>query len=226
MLDTRSVPSGYLVMTNVPPEEWAAAITRDRRIIGRSSAAEIRVSARQRGVSRLHAAVWSDDKQQMWIEDLDSTSGTQLNEVWLEAGQRVALMPGDRLRLGALQLLVKAKLKTLAQFVAEAHLGLCELDASASRSIGLPPTPERQMIAKLTPSELGIVLWMYRGVYGNDELAEKLGRSANTVRTQIGHIFTKLQVKSRAELMSLFRRRTASPQVAPVRPGKSAESRD
>lgn len=211
-----NVPCGYLVMTNVPPEEWSAAITEERRVIGRSAAATIRVSPRQRGVSRLHAAVWADDQGQMWMEDLGSTSGTQLNEVWLEAGQQVRLMPRDRLRLGPLQLQVKSKLRPLAQLVAEAQLNMLEFDASASRSIEIPPSPERHLVSQLTPAELGIVLWMYRGVYSNEELAENLGRSANTVRTQLGHIFTKLQVKSRAELMSLFRRPGAATPV----PGK------
>jgi hypothetical protein len=55
------------------------------------------------GVSRLHARLVVKDEQ-IYIEDLNSTNFTFLNQQRLQPGQLYALNPGDELRLGLLML--------------------------------------------------------------------------------------------------------------------------
>jgi DNA-binding CsgD family transcriptional regulator len=203
-------PAAWLVMTNFGPDKWSAPILLERRIIGRSRAAQIRIPPRLRFVSRQHAAVWSDDERKLWLEDLHSTAGTSVNGLLLAPHRPTQLLAGDRLRLGTLELKVKAKLVGVARLIAETELSVSDLDPSVSRSLGSRIQQQRQLILELTPAQSEIVLWMYRGVFSNEELADRLGRSVNTIRTQIGHIFAKLGVNSRAQLMSLFRPPTAA----------------
>lgn len=52
------------------------------------------------GVSRLHAKIYTKEGQ-FYLEDLNSTNGTYLNEVALEYHQPRPLSRGDRVRFGA-----------------------------------------------------------------------------------------------------------------------------
>jgi len=59
--------------------------------------------AEANGVSRLHARLVAKDGQ-IYIEDLNSTNFTFLNQQRLQPGQLYALKPGDEFRLGLLML--------------------------------------------------------------------------------------------------------------------------
>lgn len=54
---------------------------------------------------------------------------------------------------------------------------------------------------RLTPKERVVYEWLVNTHLSIKEIADKLGRAYNTVRTQVDRIFTKLGVHSRAELM-------------------------
>jgi DNA-binding CsgD family transcriptional regulator len=60
----------------------------------------------------------------------------------------------------------------------------------------------------LTPSELEVVRLVTTGL-GNPEIAERLFISRNTVKTHLGHVYTKLGVSGRAELAAEAARRDA-----------------
>lgn len=91
-----------------------------------------------------------------------------------------------------------------------------DVAARVSRSIELPgggirPTSadwcgERRRPAfgwdSLTPTERQVVEHVALG-RSNPEIAEQLFVSRETVKTHVGHVFTKLNVRSRAELAAL-----------------------
>lgn len=56
----------------------------------------------------------------------------------------------------------------------------------------------------LTPAEYEIVAWIGRGVHDLEEIAARLFRSVNTVRTQLNRIYDKLEVHSKAELCAFI----------------------
>lgn len=69
--------------------------------IGRDPGATIRLDPRKDVVvSRYHARLVTHQAEVLWVELVDSASrnGTFLNQRWLRG--RIALRPGDRIRLG------------------------------------------------------------------------------------------------------------------------------
>ena len=69
--------------------------------IGRDPGSSIRLdSDRDGSVSRHHARIIAHSTGTIWLElvDRESTNGTFLNARWLRG--RIALVPGDRIRLG------------------------------------------------------------------------------------------------------------------------------
>ena len=59
-------PPAFLTMTNVDPEDWCAAFSQKRKLIGRDSNADIPV--RRTRVSRRHAEIWADSAYPGFIE--------------------------------------------------------------------------------------------------------------------------------------------------------------
>jgi pSer/pThr/pTyr-binding forkhead associated (FHA) protein len=76
------------------------------RIIGRSRVADFRVDVPK--VSRLHCRLEASAAGNLEIEDLSSTNGTFVNDERIE---RAALAPGDRVRVGSLEMLVEKGLR-------------------------------------------------------------------------------------------------------------------
>lgn len=60
--------------------------------------------------------------------------------------------------------------------------------------------------ASLTPTETTVVRLVADGL-GNPEIARRMFISARTVQAHLGHVFTKLAVRSRGELTAAFHRR-------------------
>jgi DNA-binding CsgD family transcriptional regulator len=196
----------YLVMTNVSPEDWSARIDTTPRIIGRSRGADIRIPGQFRRVSRRHAEIWSDEEGHVWVREAGSSAGTKINGVWIEPGRAVRLVPGDRLWLGEVELALAPGLSPVAQVVAEANIQFRYSDEESGSRLRNAPHPDRLRLRQLTPAELEVVLWVCRGYVSDKELGRMLDRSPNTVRTQMGSIFQKLGVRSRAELVSWLKR--------------------
>lgn len=97
-----------LVVARRPPELFLSkngsnkiAFQKAEVLIGRSPAADLTLD--DITVSTLHARL-SYRKQQWWLEDLDSTNGTFLNEERLVSP--LVLASGDQLRLGQVELTV------------------------------------------------------------------------------------------------------------------------
>lgn len=55
-------------------------------------------------VSRIHARFF-EENENVWIEDLNSTNGVSVNDMPLEANEKVPLSPGDRILIGAVEFL-------------------------------------------------------------------------------------------------------------------------
>ncbi len=198
----------YLVLTNVSPDEWCAAVDQRRKVIGRSLECDIRVPRQFKQASRRHAEIW-EDRHGIKIRDLGSRSGTNINSVWIEKGQEASVVVGDRIWLGGLELEVVSDIPALSKVLAEADLGAGDLPGD-STSIPRRTDPPRVQLAlsALSQAELEIVLWMGRGYLKDEEIARVLHRSPNTIRTQVNGIFRKLDLHSRADVLSFLKRQT------------------
>jgi DNA-binding CsgD family transcriptional regulator len=201
-------------MTNVEPENWCAAFSARRKLIGRESKADVPIySAR---VSRRHAEIWGGSGA-LGIRDLDSRSGTRINGVWLKANCDTSLAVGDRIWIGGIELEVVGEVPLLAQVLAETGVpgkptsksdGTATVGPLTTRSTECPHAEEpiRTVLSRLSRAELEILLWMGRGFHDDVELGGKLFRSPNTVRTQINSIYRKLDVHSRADILGYLKR--------------------
>src|SRR5437870_9420623 len=107
-------PAGFLVLTNIPEEEWSFPIDSEKSVIGRSRSADIVINARYQSVSRRHAAVWAD-RRGLWISDLGSSSGTNINGVWVDHVPKAGLVVGDVIALGEVELAVRGEIDDLAE---------------------------------------------------------------------------------------------------------------
>jgi DNA-binding NarL/FixJ family response regulator len=67
----------------------------------------------------------------------------------------------------------------------------------AYRSTGIPRAQQQAKLAQLTDREVDVLRLIGRGT-SNTEIAEQLFISEGTVKSHIGHIFTKLDLRDRA----------------------------
>jgi DNA-binding CsgD family transcriptional regulator len=191
----------YLLLTNENPDQWHAVISQQRQVIGRSKQSDIVVPTRFHHLSRRHAEIYID-RDGIKVRDLNSRCGTHVNGVWLEPDRDVEVVIGDRLWMGGVEFNVASEIPRFVGPVPDA-------DASADGSFPAPggtmPIPAQLLLAELTQAELAIVMWIGRGYIKDEEIAKKLYRSPNTVRTQMNSIFRKLNVRSRAEIIALLK---------------------
>ena len=201
--------TAYLVMTNVPPQNWLGTLTDRRQVVGRGDEADIQVPAEYTHVSRRHAEFWTNADGH-WITDLDSTSGTRVNSVPLTPHQSFRLTLGDHLWLGAaeLDLVANPDLSRRRPFPKsdDETVGYDEGPQGTVRFSGAPP----HYFAALSQAELDVVLWMSRGFTDPDEIGEKIYRSPNTIRTHLCTVFSKLGVHSRDQLLACLLRRISA----------------
>jgi len=148
------------------------------------------------GMASTHAKVWRD-RTGIWLQTEPGTK-TWLNDLRVFAGP-VSLVKGDRIRFGLPGL--QNELVTT-----------CTADlAAAANGEGNPATPADGIgadegIEELSPAEYEVFAWLGRGVNDLEEVAHRLSRSVNTVRTQISRVYEKLEVHSKSELLSLVLR--------------------
>jgi DNA-binding CsgD family transcriptional regulator len=196
----------FLILVNVSEEDWSYKIDEQRKIVGRSATAGIRIPDHFRQVSRQHAEVWRE-KNRIWLRDLGSRGGTAVNSISLEKEQPVNVTVGDRITLTDVELTVVGNVSKLAKVMVEAGIAVLTSAAEEAASATdikrfLPVDIVRDMLRRLTPAELDIVLWMCRGYTADEELGRTLNRSPNTIRTQVSSIFDKLNVHSRAKIVT------------------------
>jgi len=214
MLKSDEAPPAFLTMTNVEPEDWCAAFSERRKLIGREPKADIPV--RRARVSRRHAEIWAGSPS-LGIRDLGSRSGTRINGVWLKANCDTSLAVGDRIWIGGIELEVVGDVPLLAQVLAETsvvgeHLvksaGTASREPLVTKSTECPYAvePIRTVLSQLSRAELEVLLWMGRGYLEDVELGGKLFRSPNTIRTHFNSIYRKLDVHSRADILGYLKR--------------------
>ena len=76
----------------------------DALVVGRGQDVSFRIE--EETISRRHAAVRCDPEGRVWIRDLQSRGGTSINWMRLEADEEIRVRHGDRLTLGAAELMV------------------------------------------------------------------------------------------------------------------------
>jgi adenylate cyclase len=111
MPDEPSAIPGVLVIAPDVPEERSIPVY-DRLVVGRECAGvdeQHRLLVDDPSVSRTHLELWLDlDRDQAWLRDL-STNGTRVNGQRIERSAPVRIMPGDRVRLGAVDLQFRSR---------------------------------------------------------------------------------------------------------------------
>jgi DNA-binding CsgD family transcriptional regulator len=197
-------PAAYLALTNIDPTEWCCAVEARRKVIGRGKKADIRVSRNFACVSRLHAAVWAVGAK-AFIQDLGSTSGTNINGVWIEKDREVQIAVGDRICMGDMELNVADRVPTMARVIAERGIPMDDAERTQDYAADIR---DSGLLGSLTQAELEIVLWVGRGYIDDQDLAEVLFRSPHTVRTHMRNIFQKIGLHSRTELVAWLRRKS------------------
>ncbi len=203
-------PAAFLILVNVSEEDWSYKIDTQKKVVGRSAAAKIRIPSRYEQVSRRHAEVWRE-KDRYWLRDVGSRGGTHVNGICLEKGLPVTVTIGDRISLSDVELKVVGEVSKLAELMVEAGIAVLAVpqdDGGSGTDIkrSLPVSFVRDMLRQLTPAELDIVIWMYRGYTSDAELGRTLHRSPNTIRTQVASIFEKLNLHSRTEIVTWLKR--------------------
>ena len=195
----------YLLMTNVSHHEWQAPVFERSQIIGRLPDCDIVIPEEHLHVSRHHAEVGCD-KDGLWIQDLGSSGGTQLNGVPLVRETRTRAEIGDRVSLGGLELYFVSPDASIL----EESFGEDDEEGKTRRTVQFTAKTIKTVgdvrLASLSPAELEIVRWICRGLTTFEEIGRKLFRSPHTVRTQLGSVFKKLDVHSREQLLALMRK--------------------
>ncbi len=199
-------PMADLIMTNVAPARWSHTISSRQQLIGRGPTAEILIPSKFTSVSRSHAQVWAESDG-IWIKDLGSLLGTRVNGVPVEGMDQAPVSIGDRLWLAGLQLDVIAHVPKNGGGPQVNHSAS---DLRSTQSMNLP-SANPPNLAELSVAERQVVLWMGQGILEDAAIGKKLHRSPNTVRTQVGSIFQKLDLHSRAEVLTVLRRMMAAP---------------
>jgi DNA-binding CsgD family transcriptional regulator len=200
-------PAAYLLMTNVPPHVWQASVYDHPQVIGRLPECDIVIPGEHVRVSRQHAVVGADHDG-LWIRDLGSSGGTQLNGVPLIPRVQTRAVIGDRVLLGGLELYF---VSPEASVLDDSGILVCEKPQGSRTTLlftasPLKPSGAGVPLHLLSPAELEVVRWICRGLTNVDEIGRKLFRSPHTVRTQLGSVFKKLEVHSREELIAVLRR--------------------
>lgn len=133
---------------------------------------------RARGVSREHAKVLLRPQTAVSVVDLRSRNGTFVNGRRIDAQE---LAEGDEIHFGP----IAAFRFTLAL---EHGIDICSVTKASPQLDGL--SARQRQVAELVAQRLT-----------NAQIAQQLGIKPRTVATHLEHIFAKLEIGSRAELM-------------------------
>lgn len=165
------------------------------------------VPAAYHSVSRQHAKVWLTGSGAS-IQDVGSSEGTFVNGVRLKPFCDYDLRAGDRITLGALEfdVLHYLELETSVLSDLEQKDGGPSSTIKAGRYYKAEEFDPDCLFQSLTHAEREVVLWIARGVTHPTDVAPLLGRSSNTVRTQLNSVYQKLGVHSRDELLGWLKR--------------------
>lgn len=189
-----------LVMVNIARCDWCYRITAVPQIIGRSTDVAIPIPGNHQSVSRRHAEIWFE-KSEYCLRDLGARGGTRVNSIWLQPQQPAVIVVGDRLSLGGCELRLEPVVTS--DLVAEQN-GAGHTDEEST--LDSSETRTRKLLETLTNAEHNILLWMGRGYVHDSDLSKLLHRSPHTIRTQIGNILKKLNLRSRPCILDVLQR--------------------
>jgi DNA-binding CsgD family transcriptional regulator len=190
-----------MAIVNKPLQEFCCELDRTPRVVGRGDHTDIWIPNPQFSLSRRHAQFWVE--KSLMVEDLGSSYGTRVNGVKIPPNHPTQLSISDRIFLG----LVEFYFLTEEDYQAR----LRDEESQSEDSIGSNPIlRERNILVQLpeasmetlSNAEREIVIWMMRGIVEETDIAHRLFRSPNTVRTHLNSIFRKLNVHSRHELIA------------------------
>lgn len=195
----RSHAPVYLVLKNIPEREWSFALGAERRVLGSSRGADIPIPPQFTNVSRRHAELWTD-RHGIWVRDLGSRLGTNVNGVWVDHVTHAGLVVGDGIWFGGIEVYVVAAVRELSRFSRTVKDD--EATSDFGGEVGDRSTPDRSAARQLSQAEIDILLWLSRGYEGDVELGKLLYRSPHTVHTEMNHIYHKLGIHSRSKLLA------------------------
>ncbi|MDC0667920.1 LuxR C-terminal-related transcriptional regulator [Nannocystis radixulma] len=145
-------------------------------VVGRGPGVDLVIP--DRGVSRKHVKLLRGIDHNFMAVDLGSTNGTRVNDVPVEL---VALRHGDRIGLGP---------DVVLSFEAADSPELQRVVAQAQA---------RQAVAGLSERELEVARLVAQGLT-NQAIATRLEIRPRTVASHLEHVYTRLDIHSRAEL--------------------------
>jgi DNA-binding CsgD family transcriptional regulator len=219
-------PVAFLVLKNIPDWNWSYPIDHHRRTIGRAPESGVLIPDHFDSVSRRHGEIWSDRKG-IWLRDLGSRVGTNINGVWVDHVPQARLIIGDTIGLGRASLEVVPDVTELANRATRSGVASPTwVGSKEDTSLFHQIVMARVLAHNLSPAEIEVLLWLGRGIQGDIEVGQLLHRSPNTVRTQVASIYRKLGLHSRAELLGWVRRANHTPGAgphAPIRRGLRAK---
>ncbi len=145
-------------------------------VIGRGDAADLVLP--DRGVSRAHAKIIRSRRGTVSVIDLGSTNGLLVNGAPVDLA---TLHPGDELNLGPIAVL---------------RLDWGRVGQEARQR----PAEAARILAVLSPAERRVARGVVAG-QSNPQIAAQLGISRRTVETHLTHIYAKLEIRSRTQLL-------------------------
>src|SRR5262245_58725873 len=155
-----------LTLADISGDTWSEDIVEQRKVLGRSETAEIRLD--HASVSRQHCCFWSESDT-CYVQDCGSTNGTYVNGLKI-AKEKIS--PGDTIVVGRFELVVEDKDRV------QATLDLPDAPAGGPALEG-PRAEERYLATlihqRLTPSRrmclpgmIVDVLYHPSGILGGD----------------------------------------------------------
>ena len=149
-------------------------------IVGRGPGVDLVIP--DRGVSRKHLKLMQGIDHSYMAVDLGSTNGTRVNDAAIEL---VPLRHGDKIGLGPDVVL------------------LFDVAASPRLQGALDQARARLAVAGLNEREMEVARWVAQGLT-NPEIAARLKIRPRTVASHLEHVYTRLDIHSRAALIRRF----------------------
>ena len=89
----------HLKIIEGPAKQKTFTLDKSEIVIGRSRQSTLTIPAK--GISKRHCRLWEEDDR-LFIEDLGSTNGTEVNGIRLE--RKMSLRSGDRIRISVFEI--------------------------------------------------------------------------------------------------------------------------
>jgi len=175
-----SLPLAYLLSISGPCKgQFVEIQAHAPLIIGRMREADIRIE--DETISRKHAKILGHHRGQITILDLDTTNGTFVNDQPVDIQD---LSHGDEIRIG----------ESLFQFTQ------VESASDSQQSLNFFTSTSSLLNDSLSARQIEISLLVAEGL-SNSQIGERLHISARTVSTHLEHIYERLDIRSRVELV-------------------------